>query len=221
MFQYRYECKDSAEWNGRRGDSEGGGSREEMERGEGQEGSDGEFIVEQESTDKMLHARRAIEIAKAAQVLPDATLGCDTGAGDVKAATERNCMNGKQLAVGSKVVITTDINTDVDMANGARGDVIRTWPDPCEEGGNEGASLRAGAISTGTRDTSTIPSFLVVKTTEYKAESGAKQKVERRQVTLDGACYAFTDYRAQGQTIEYSWAEIGTPLNAYITLSRT
>ncbi|KAF8332840.1 uncharacterized protein EI90DRAFT_2918054 [Cantharellus anzutake] len=41
------------------------------------------------------------------------------------------------------------------------------------------------------------------------------------------AAYAFTDYRAQGQTIEYLWADIGTPLrgtltpfNAYVTLSR-
>ncbi|KAF8325612.1 uncharacterized protein EI90DRAFT_2931402 [Cantharellus anzutake] len=39
--------------------------------------------------------------------------------------------------------------------------------------------------------------------------------------------YAFTDYRAQGQTIDYLWADIGTPLkgsltpfNAYVTLSR-
>ena len=43
---------------------------------------------------------------------------------------------------------------------------------------------------------------------------------------MDGA-YAFTDYQAQGQMIEYLWADIGTPLrgsltpfNAYVTLSR-
>ena len=43
---------------------------------------------------------------------------------------------------------------------------------------------------------------------------------------MDGA-YAFTDYRAQGQTIKYLWVDIGmplrgslTPFNAYITLSR-
>ncbi|KAF8313898.1 uncharacterized protein EI90DRAFT_2948972 [Cantharellus anzutake] len=56
--------------------------------------------------------------------------------------------------------------------------------------------------------------------------SGDKKVIKRRQITLDGA-YAFTDYRAQGQTIEYLWVDIGTPLrgsltpfNAYVTLSR-
>ena len=68
--------------------------------------------------------------------------------------------------------------------------------------------------------------FPVLKMIEYITANGVKHKLQCWQVTLDGA-YTFTNYQAQGQTIDYLLADIGTPLkgwltpfNAYVTLSR-
>ena len=35
-----------------------------------------------------------------------------------------------ELAIGSKVIITTNIDTDMDMCNRARGEVVQIWADP-------------------------------------------------------------------------------------------
>jgi len=57
--------------------------------------------------------------------------------------------------------------------------------------------------------------------------NGSKTTVTRQQLPITPA-YAFTDYRSQGQTIEYCIVDIGTPptgrltpFNAYVALSRS
>ena len=119
--------------------------------------------------------------------------------------------------------------------------VVHIWADPQEEGGSsEGlvqemqyppscmlvklARFWQGQVEG--LEVSTMPLFLVVKMIKITSPKGQKLKVWHWQVTLDGA-YAFMDYWAQGQMIEYLWADIRTPLkgqltpfNAYMTLSR-
>ncbi|KAF8328690.1 uncharacterized protein EI90DRAFT_3064271, partial [Cantharellus anzutake] len=52
------------------------------------------------------------------------------------------------------------------------------------------------------------PIFPVIRSLEsFKGK--VKKKVVWRQITVEPA-YAFTDYRAQGQTMEYLWSDIGT-----------
>ena len=55
---------------------------------------------------------------------------------------------------------------------------------------------------------------------------GDKKVIKRRQITMDGA-YTLLIIGHFRQTVEYLWADIGTPLrgsltpfNAYVTLSR-
>ena len=38
-----------------------------------------------------------------------------------------------ELAIGAKVIITTNLDTDIDIANGARGHIEGIWADPCKE----------------------------------------------------------------------------------------
>ncbi len=47
-----------------------------------------------------------------------------------------------EMAISSKVLIMMNINTDMDMCNGVRGEVIHIWADPQEEGGNEETSVQ-------------------------------------------------------------------------------
>ena len=146
-----------------------------------------------------------------------------------------------ELAIGCKVMVMTNINTDLEIANGAQGEVVQIWTDPQEECRDSTASVqnlkyppscvlvrmdrfRLGQIQG--LEGSTIPLFPVLKMIEYITANGVKHKLQCWQVTLDGA-YTFTNYQAQGQTIDYLLADIGTPLkgwltpfNAYVTLSR-
>ena len=46
-----------------------------------------------------------------------------------------------ELEVGCKVIITTNIDTDMDMSNGAQGQVVHIWVDPQEPAGNGESSV--------------------------------------------------------------------------------
>lgn len=154
-----------------------------------------------------------------------------------------------QLAYGMAVMITYNIETELDLANGARGIVERIYVHP-------------GSIVMGPRSTpdhleilelTRPPACVLVwlDRTKVKGLSGLDHGIvpvfpirnsfrvtipgpEKRTLTLWREqlpltpAYAFTDYWSQGQTLPYVIVDLGTPpsggvtpFNAYVALSRS
>lgn len=144
-----------------------------------------------------------------------------------------------QLAIGMKCMVTFNVNTEQDIANGSRGTVYGIVLDSREE------------VTEGPRVTLKYPpAYVLVQLDRTKAPkldglpqgvvpvvpiqkefyinvNGRRVKVTRTQLPITPA-YAFTDYRSQGQTIEYVIVDIGWPpsggltgFNAYVALSRS
>ena len=146
-----------------------------------------------------------------------------------------------ELAVGAPVMVTLNIHTDMDVANGVRGKI-------------EAIILDGRERVTTTDKTQSIrlkypPRYILVRLDRTKApllqdlaqnvipiipvtktfsmtKNGQKLTVSRTQLPLTLA-YAFTDYRSQGQTLEPVIVDIGppphgylTPFNIYVALSR-
>ena len=146
-----------------------------------------------------------------------------------------------ELAIGASVMVTLNILTDLDVVNGVRGTI-------------EGIVLDEREKVFATKNTHTVhlqypPRYVLVKLDRTKAPSleglhqnvipivpvtktftvnkdGSKITVSRTQLPLTLA-YAFTDYRAQGQTLEPVIVNIGpppygrlTPFNVCVALSR-
>jgi len=147
-----------------------------------------------------------------------------------------------ELAIGMEVMVTFNVSTDLDMANGAQGHIVDIVLDPRENriiGSRECAELRYPPVymlvqmmrTKATTLNSLTPGVLPVtplsRTFTITTANGSKTTVTRQQLPITPA-YAFTDYRSQGQTIEYCIVDIGspptgqlTPFNAYVTLSRS
>lgn len=163
------------------------------------------------------------------------------------------------IVKGMKVMVTLNINTDIDVVNGTRGEIVDIVLDPEEEaidptqrvvrlkkpplcvlvklghtrleclpGLEEGVvpveciqkTFRLAIPQEGTKTVSTeIPSV------QLKAND---VQVRRRQLPITAA-YAFTDYRAQGQTLSSVIVDIAKPpsgsgltlFNLYVALSRS
>jgi hypothetical protein len=146
-----------------------------------------------------------------------------------------------ELAIGAHVMVTLNILTDLDVANGVRGVI-------------EGIVLDERERIMTTTNTHSIrlqypPRYVLVRLDRTKAptlhgleenvipivpvkktfsinKNGEKETVTRTQLPLTLA-YAFTDYRSQGQTLEPVIVDIGsppyghlTPFNIYVALSR-
>lgn len=149
-----------------------------------------------------------------------------------------------EIAIGMKVMVTTNVETDLDIANGARGTVVGVVLHQGETGVASGDTVtlqhmpayilvrldrtRAGRLSG--LDEHVIPIEPVTRAFEIRVKTGAKtttRKVIRRQFPMTAA-YAFTDYRSQGQTIPYVIVDIGrvprgklSLFNLYVALSRS
>jgi hypothetical protein len=159
-----------------------------------------------------------------------------------KSETERGGLSKEiELAIGAPVMVTMNILTDMDVANGVRGRI-------------EGIVFDERERLIFTKETHHIqlhypPRYVLVKLDRTKAPSleglpqnvipvepvkktfmmnknGAKTTVNRVQLPLTLA-YAFTDYRSQGQTLQPVIVDIGpppyghlTPFNIYVALSR-
>ena len=150
-------------------------------------------------------------------------------------------MKDIELAIGAEVMVTLNILTDMDVANGVRGVI-------------EGIVLDERERLMTVNDTHSIhlrypPRYVLVRLARTKApclenlpqnvipivpvkktftitKNGTKTTVTRYQLPLTLA-YAFTDYRSQGQTLEPVIVDIGpppfghlTPFNIYVALSR-
>lgn len=136
-----------------------------------------------------------------------------------------------ELAIGAPVMVTLNIHTDLDVANGVRGVI-------------EGIVLDEREHQISTKETLTIhlrypPRYVLVRLLRTKAphlqgleqniipimpvtkaftvmKGEMKTTVNRTQLPLTLA-YAFTDYRSQGQTLQPVIIDIGRPPHGYLT----
>ena len=150
-------------------------------------------------------------------------------------------MKDIELAIGAEVMVTLNILTDMDVANGVRGVIEGIVLDERERvmTVTETNSIqlryppryvlvklnRTKAPSLENLPQNVIP-IVPVKKTFTITKNGTKMTVTRYQLPLTLA-YAFTDYRSQGQTLEPVIVDIGpppygrlTPFNVYVALSR-
>ena len=128
------------------------------------------------------------------------------------------------------------------MVNGARGHIVDIVLDEREEDGGERTDCmrlqypplyvlvamnwtKASALPE--LEHGVLPVAPLCRTFTVSSPTGKKMSISREQLPITPA-YAFTDYRAQAQTIEYCMVDIGsppygqlTPFNAYVTLSRS
>ena len=144
------------------------------------------------------------------------------------------------LAIGMKVMVTNNLQTDLDITNGARGVITGIILNPDEP------PLEAGSVVT----LKHLPECVLVKLSRTRAAAlpdleegvipiqristktqirvrGKTRTVTRTQFPITAA-YSFTDYRAQGQTIPYVVVDIASPptsglslFNLYVALSRS
>ncbi|KAH7924255.1 hypothetical protein BV22DRAFT_1047590 [Leucogyrophana mollusca] len=145
-----------------------------------------------------------------------------------------------ELAIGMKVMVTFNVETDLDVANGARGEITDIVLDEHEAAYSTSQSVveldyppayvlirlnRTKAAQLDGLEERVLPLTPMERTFHINFET-AQNTVTRRQLPITAA-YAFTDYRAQGQTISQSIIDIGTPpsggltpFNVYVALSR-
>lgn len=147
-----------------------------------------------------------------------------------------------EIAIGMEVMVTFNVSTDLDVANGAQGHIVDIVLDAREE---------MSTVPTRTRELQYSPVYVLVQMICTKADaleglasgvlpitpltkmfsvvtaSGNKLTVSRQQIPITPA-YAFTDYRSQAQTINHCIVDLATPLtgkltafNAYIALSQS
>lgn len=148
--------------------------------------------------------------------------------------------NAVELAIGMKVMVTINVVTDLDVANGSRGEIVDILLDERETENDSTNSIvrlqyppcyvlvklsRTKAKRLCGLPEQVIPIVPVSKTFTIDMED-RKETITRLQLPMTPA-YAFTDYRSQGQTINPVVIDIGpppsgglTPFNAYVALSR-
>lgn len=150
-----------------------------------------------------------------------------------------------ELAVGMQVMITTNVETELDMSNGSRGTVERIIFDRRENLAAKNDAIvrlsfppecvlvkldRQTGIQIPGLEKNVVPIVPFERRyviTAGRGESCKTKSIIRRQIPLTSA-YAFTDYRSQGQTMDAAIVDIArpptgsiTPFNAYVALSRS
>ena len=146
-----------------------------------------------------------------------------------------------ELAIGASVMVTVNIQTDLDLANGVRGTIEAIILDERERAMSSSETHtihlqyppryvlvkldRTKAPTLEGLSSNVIP-IVPVKKTFTIDRKGVKTTVNRIQLPLTLG-YTFTDYRSQGQTLEPVIVDIGpppnghlTPFNVYVALSR-
>ncbi|KAM5532632.1 hypothetical protein V8D89_013676, partial [Ganoderma adspersum] len=150
-----------------------------------------------------------------------------------------------ELAIGMKVMVTRNLNTDLDVANGARGEIVKIVLHPQEAPIGEGAVVklrflpayilvkldRTKACALRGLDEGVLPVEPVTSSMRIEVMDKGKRKqrtVRQRQFPITAA-YGFTDYRSQGQTIPMVMVDIKKPpppgqlnlFHLYVALSRS
>jgi ATP-dependent exoDNAse (exonuclease V) alpha subunit len=149
-------------------------------------------------------------------------------------------MKTVELSIGMPVMVTSNVRTELDIANGSRGEVVGIVLHPSEQYPGEDHCtwkltrqpsyilvrlLRTKIQKLSDLSDHVIPIFPITKS--FTVDVGrSKKTVTRTQFPITPA-YAFTDYRAEGQTIVPAIVDIGcpptgnlTPFNIYVALSR-
>jgi hypothetical protein len=177
---------------------------------------------------------RSLSLAERFAVLTK--VGEKKDGGDERAGMQKTV----ELAIGMPVMVTSNIHTELDIANGSRGEVVGIVLQSDEEQSRNNDCIRV---------LNHPPSYVLIRLQRTKidklphlpphiipispitktfsiAVGGTTVTVARTQLPLTSA-YAFTDYRAQGQTIVPAIVDIGrpptggiTPFNIYVALSR-
>ena len=133
------------------------------------------------------------------------------------------------VACGMKVMVTQNVETDLDITNGARGTIVDIWLSPDEPPISTKQPLiklkyiplcilvkleRTRATRLKDLEESVIPVEPTCKpyriTCQTAEGSIVTRTVRRRQFPMTAA-YAFTDHRSQGQTIPAVIIDIATP----------
>ena len=144
------------------------------------------------------------------------------------------------LAIGMKVMVTNNLQTDLDITNGARGIVTDIILNPNEPPLKDGSTVclkflpecvlvklsRTRAATLPHLEEGVIPIQRISSSVQIRVD-GKARTVTRTQFPITGAD-SFTDYRAQGQTIPYVVIDIAPPpssglslFNLYVSLSRS
>jgi hypothetical protein len=135
-----------------------------------------------------------------------------------------------EIVVGMKATVTVNIATEADLMNGTHREIVDIILDPP---GRQWASMKE--ITMVQCNCPTFPGlqqgliliFPTEKTFTVEGHKGHKIRVTRRQMALTSG-YVFTDYKAQGQTLECVIVDLAklptgniTPFGEYIALSRS
>ncbi|KAH7904529.1 hypothetical protein BJ138DRAFT_1019029, partial [Hygrophoropsis aurantiaca] len=139
--------------------------------------------------------------------------------------------NDMELAVGMEVMVMFNVETDLDVANGACGEVIEIVLDERETAFDPSKLfveleypptyvlirlMRTKADQLEGLEKGVLPLTPMERT--FNVRVGMDDKtVTRRQLPITAA-YAFTNYRSQGQTISQSLIDIGMPPSGGLTL---
>jgi hypothetical protein len=155
--------------------------------------------------------------------------------------SRRNALSDNvEIAVGMEVMVTVNIDTELDVANGARGIVHKIILDPREDASSTSKEVklcyqpacvlvrlnRTKAPKLSGLEMGIVP-IVPFEQKSNLTHNSKTSRATRRQLPITSA-YAFTDYRSQGQTIKHVIVDIGrppngklTPFNAYVALSRS
>ena len=150
-----------------------------------------------------------------------------------------------EIAIGMQVMVTMNIETDLDIANGARGEIVDVVLDSREPPLppdaiihlsyqlsyilvklNRTRAPRLDGLAEGVVPVQVASQSLKISLVNSEGKV-VNKTISRKQYPITGA-YAFTDYRAQGQTIPFVLVDIATPpsgritlFNLYVALSRS
>ena len=147
-----------------------------------------------------------------------------------------------EIAIGMKVLVRYNLETELDITNGARGTITDVILDPRESCRDQSPVCRLQYLPKyilvrlertkishlSQLDDNVIPIEPMTISMELeKDEKSTCRSIQRTQYPITGS-YAFTDYRSQGQTISHALVDIGPPphgtlslFNLYVTLSRS
>lgn len=148
--------------------------------------------------------------------------------------------NKVELAIGMKAMVLSNIAPHVDLANGSRGTIMDVVLDPRESACPDSSNTvilqyppaavifqpyNNNDVSLPGLPAGMVPIFPTRGTFRLGDPGGIA--VHREQLALTAA-YAFTDYKAQGQTMECVLVDLGKPptgtltgFTVYVTLSRS
>jgi ATP-dependent exoDNAse (exonuclease V) alpha subunit len=158
-----------------------------------------------------------------------AILKREKGKAEINREERAGLMNRLLIFVGMKVMVTFNLNTSLDIANGARGVITRIVLDSRETPSSEPiVELKyppaCVIVKLDGLEEGEIPILPMEKKYQFTLH-GVDKSVTRVQLPMTPA-YAFTDYRSQGQTLKRCYIDLGkvhrrlTPFNVYVALSR-